>query len=86
MVLEGYSLQPFSPNKLPNKTSLNSMIFLVSGGRARPVPDSFFFVSSIKKAFYVQSLLLKESMLMSIVVVALSGQVERTFVTYGMYE
>ena len=56
---------------------------MFSGGPARPVPDSFF-LSALEEAFYVQSLLLKESMLMSIVVVTLSGQVERTFVTYGM--
>ena len=58
---------------------------MFSGGPARPVPDSFF-LSALEEAFYVQSLLLKESMLMSIVVVTLSGQVERTFVTYGMYQ
>ena len=46
---------------------------MFSSGQAHPVPDSFFFVITVEKAFYVQILLLNESLLMSIVVITLSS-------------
>ena len=50
----------------------------------QPARSPTLFFSSAPGQLYKKSFLCTK--LVSIIVVALSGQVERTFVTYGMYE